>query len=270
MHKQCVPCSLPAYQHKLTTECPEVHPAPVKSPWHHLGIDFVGPISPHSQGGNQCTLTVSWLLHQECLGQSYANQRGSQHWGRLVLHLQSYSNFLLLWCFLPSVSHVPSYCTYVPSGFFVLQDTTGTFPLFCTNSDRKLGGTWGRGYLPCVMTTDQGREICNHANKELMNVFRIQHRLTTAYHPQPNRLDERLNQIIGNSLAKFAQKSRNMGCETTWGCVCIQHSCTRIYKAHTIWSNIQKNGSPTCQFQCLQQLWSWCKAKGVHGCWNWQ
>ena len=62
--------------------------------------------------------------------------------------------------------------------------------------------------LPSVMTTDQGREFCNHV-KELMNVFGIQHRLTTAYHPQANGLDERLNQTLVNSLAKFAQENRD-------------------------------------------------------------
>ena len=45
-------------------------------------------------------------------------------------------------------------------------------------------------------------------NKELLNVFRIQYRLTTVYHPQANGLDEWLNQTIGNSLANFAQENR--------------------------------------------------------------
>ena len=44
---------------KLTTERPELHPVPVKSPWHHLGMDFVGLISPPSQDGNRYILTVS-------------------------------------------------------------------------------------------------------------------------------------------------------------------------------------------------------------------
>ena len=44
---------------KITTERPELHPVPVKSPWYHLGIDFVGPISPTSFGGNRYILTVS-------------------------------------------------------------------------------------------------------------------------------------------------------------------------------------------------------------------
>ena len=62
--------------------------------------------------------------------------------------------------------------------------------------------------IPSVVTTDQGKEFRNHVNKELMGVFGIQHRLTTAYHPQANGLDERLNQTLVNSLAKFAQQNR--------------------------------------------------------------
>lgn len=44
---------------KLMTERPELHPVPVKSPWYHLGMDFVGPISPPSCSGNRYILTVS-------------------------------------------------------------------------------------------------------------------------------------------------------------------------------------------------------------------
>ena len=44
---------------KLTTERPELHPVPVKSPWYHLGMDFVGPISPPSRSGNRYILTLS-------------------------------------------------------------------------------------------------------------------------------------------------------------------------------------------------------------------
>ena len=38
---------------------PELHPVPVKSPMYHIGIDFVGPISPTSSSGNRYILTVS-------------------------------------------------------------------------------------------------------------------------------------------------------------------------------------------------------------------
>ena len=59
--------------------------------------------------------------------------------------------------------------------------------------------------LPSVLTTDQGKEFNNKMNKQLMVVFNINHRLTTAYHPQANGLDERFNQTLSNSLAKFVQ-----------------------------------------------------------------
>ena len=30
----------------MTAATPELHPIPVKSPWFHTGIDFIGPIIP--------------------------------------------------------------------------------------------------------------------------------------------------------------------------------------------------------------------------------
>ena len=44
---------------KIEKGKPELNPIPVKSPWYHLGIDFVGPVSPISAAGNQYILTVS-------------------------------------------------------------------------------------------------------------------------------------------------------------------------------------------------------------------
>lgn len=36
-----------------------LHPVPVHSPWHHIGIDFIGPIHPTSIKGNRFVLTIS-------------------------------------------------------------------------------------------------------------------------------------------------------------------------------------------------------------------
>jgi len=44
---------------KLERGRPELHPMAVKSPWHHLGMDFIGPISPTSRTGNGYILTIS-------------------------------------------------------------------------------------------------------------------------------------------------------------------------------------------------------------------
>ena len=44
---------------KPLTSCPELHLIPVHSPWHHVGMDFIGPISPISNNGNRFILTLS-------------------------------------------------------------------------------------------------------------------------------------------------------------------------------------------------------------------
>ena len=44
---------------KLTTGVPELHPIAVKSPWHQLGIDFVGPLTPTTEDGSRYILTLS-------------------------------------------------------------------------------------------------------------------------------------------------------------------------------------------------------------------
>ena len=44
---------------KLDIVHPELYPVPVKSPWYHIGMDFVGPISPTSSSGNRYILTIS-------------------------------------------------------------------------------------------------------------------------------------------------------------------------------------------------------------------
>ena len=44
---------------KINIVKPQLYPVPVKSPWYHVGVDFVGPISPPSSSGNRYILTVS-------------------------------------------------------------------------------------------------------------------------------------------------------------------------------------------------------------------
>ena len=44
---------------KISSTMPELHPVPVTSPWYHIGIDFVGPITPLSRSGNRFILTMS-------------------------------------------------------------------------------------------------------------------------------------------------------------------------------------------------------------------
>ena len=43
----------------MERDSPELHPVPIKSPWFHIGMDFIGPISPISEKGNRYILTIS-------------------------------------------------------------------------------------------------------------------------------------------------------------------------------------------------------------------
>ena len=43
----------------MTSGMPELHPIPVKSPRHMIGIDFIGPLSPAADDGSHYILTLS-------------------------------------------------------------------------------------------------------------------------------------------------------------------------------------------------------------------
>ena len=43
----------------MAKTAPELHPVPVVAPWHHIGIDFIGPLSPASEQGSRYILTIS-------------------------------------------------------------------------------------------------------------------------------------------------------------------------------------------------------------------
>ena len=43
----------------MTTITLELHPIPVKSPWYHIGIDFIGPTKTTSTMNNRYILTIS-------------------------------------------------------------------------------------------------------------------------------------------------------------------------------------------------------------------
>lgn len=63
--------------------------------------------------------------------------------------------------------------------------------------------------IPHVITSDQGSEFNNAMNAELMQSMGIDHRLTTAYHPQANGLDERFNQTLKNAITKYSHDHRD-------------------------------------------------------------
>jgi transposase InsO family protein len=58
---------------------------------------------------------------------------------------------------------------------------------------------------PKIVQSDNGTEFSNHVMTALTNLYGIDHRLITAYHPQANGLVERRNKEISRSLKKFVE-----------------------------------------------------------------
>lgn len=53
-----------------------------------------------------------------------------------------------------------------------------------------------------VLITDQGREFVNHLNAKMFKRHSIDHRISSAYHPQTNGLVERFNRTLQDALRK--------------------------------------------------------------------
>ena len=51
--------------------------------------------------------------------------------------------------------------------------------------------------------SDQGREFVNEVNQRLFDRVGVEHRISSAYHPQTNGLDERMNQTVTKALIKY-------------------------------------------------------------------
>lgn len=56
---------------------------------------------------------------------------------------------------------------------------------------------------PEIVQSDQGREFVNEVCTTLFELTGIQHRISSAYHPQTNGLDERTNQTLVRALIKL-------------------------------------------------------------------
>ena len=178
---------------KLDIIRPELYPVPVESVVSHRH-GFVGPISPTSRSGNWYILTISDYFTKFAWAKALPTKEA-------VNVVDS-----LKWVSCSQYDKHTSHDT-----FFVQLFVIG---------------------LPSVLTTDQGSEFNNKLNKELMAVFNINHRLTTAYHPQATGLDERFNQTLLNSLAKFAQSNRESWDEKLCAVVYAYNSSVHVSFYH--------------------------------------
>nr|XP_054601899.1 gypsy retrotransposon integrase-like protein 1 isoform X2 [Nothobranchius furzeri]XP_054601900.1 gypsy retrotransposon integrase-like protein 1 isoform X2 [Nothobranchius furzeri]XP_054601901.1 gypsy retrotransposon integrase-like protein 1 isoform X2 [Nothobranchius furzeri] len=57
--------------------------------------------------------------------------------------------------------------------------------------------------------TDQGKEFVNQLNDSIFSMLNIKHAVSSAYHPQTNRQDERTNQNIKHALRKYVNQNHD-------------------------------------------------------------
>ncbi|KAL3983586.1 serine/arginine repetitive matrix protein 2 [Sarotherodon galilaeus] len=57
--------------------------------------------------------------------------------------------------------------------------------------------------------TDQGKEFVNRLNNSIFSMLNIKHAVSSAYHPETNRQDERTNQNIKRALRKYVNQKHD-------------------------------------------------------------
>ena len=62
---------------------------------------------------------------------------------------------------------------------------------------------------PNIIQSDQGREFVNQIEEKLCKLTGVEQRISSAYHPQTNGLDERMNQTISRALSKYINDDQN-------------------------------------------------------------
>ena len=60
-----------------------------------------------------------------------------------------------------------------------------------------------------VCISDQGREFVNSLNEKLFEMAGIEHCIASAYYPQTNGLDERMNQTVTKALVKYINSTQD-------------------------------------------------------------
>ena len=84
---------------------------------------------------------------------------------------------------------------------------------------------------PQMILSDQETHFNNNLIKGLMEKFKINHLLSTLYHPQTNGLVERFNRTLCESLAKLSLKNNNWDLYialTLFAYRTTKHSTTKI------------------------------------------
>ncbi len=126
-----------------------LHPVPVSSVWHRIGIDLIGPLK-ETPRGNKYIITCT----------DY-HSKWAEALPLKTKEAGSVADFL--------------------------------YDLVIIHS------------CPSIIMSDQGREFINKVISNLCEKLHIDQRISSAYHPQTNGLDERFNQTLIRSLQKVVE-----------------------------------------------------------------
>ena len=143
--RSCLNCQR---QNKQLSRTPStLHPIPVDSPFHRVGIDLIGPL-PRTIEGNVYIITCT--------------------------------DFFTKWPEAAAIKEKSADCV-----------AKFLFDVICRHGS------------PAIIQSDQGREFVNSINNNLFQLTGVEHKMSAAYHPQTNGLDERFNQTLVNTLTKM-------------------------------------------------------------------
>lgn len=62
---------------------------------------------------------------------------------------------------------------------------------------------------PSVIITDRGRQFVSHQWNEFLTKYKLNHHMTTPYHPQANGIDERVNGTLSRILRNYVQEDQS-------------------------------------------------------------
>ncbi|OMJ23900.1 hypothetical protein AYI69_g4825 [Smittium culicis] len=85
---------------------------------------------------------------------------------------------------------------------------------------------------PAEIISDRGTQFTSEVLEEYLEIQKVKHNLTSAYHPMSNGKTERANGVIGAALNKLAYRHKNKWDayldQAVWATRIWKHSVTKI------------------------------------------
>ena len=161
---------------KFDKPAPSLHPIPVSDTWCKVGVDLIE--LPVTSNGNRYCITLTDYFSKWAEAQPIPTKE--------AIHVSTFLYKMIMRHGCPEEIISDQVKSYI----CILHAIVDLFQYICT-----------------ILV--QGREFCNRIVNHLEELTGFKYRVTSAYHPQSNGLDERLNQTLKTSLQKLVNESQN-------------------------------------------------------------